>query len=121
MKYLIPFVLALTFTACTPPVTVVTPQGVTAYKSDQIVVRVNELMNASIAANAAVPPGLDTNTTRIIVRWCVTADQTLAATPTGWQATLQAGWTATKTTLPPITNPVIAAAMSAVDLVLAGI
>lgn len=121
MKYLIPFVLALTLAGCAPPATVVTPQGQIAFKADQVVVRVNELMNASIAANAAVPPALDTNTTRTIVTWCIAADQTLAATPTGWQATLQTGWTATKGKLPAITNPAILAAISAVDVVLGAI
>ncbi len=42
-----------------------TPAGQTAFTADQAVVRVNELMNAAIAANGS--GALDTKTTRIIV------------------------------------------------------
>ena len=114
-------VLLLAGAACAPPVTVVTPQGQTAYKADQVVLRVNELMNASIAANAAVPPALDTNTTRILVQFCVAADQTLAAAPAGWPQTLSTAWASTKAQLPAVQNPLVVAAMGAVDLVLGGL
>ncbi len=127
MKYrpglcLVMLVVLLAGAACAPPpVTVVTPQGQTAFKADAAVIRVNELMNAAIAANATVPPGIDTNTTRILVQFCVAADQTLAQTPAGWAATLQAAWTATKAQLPAVQNLVVVAAMSAVDLVVGGL
>ncbi len=106
----------LALSACAPPPTVTTPQGQLAYKADQIVVRVNELMNAAIAANAS--GALDTNTTRTIVQFTVAADQTLASTPNGWQATVLTAWAATKAKLPVIQNPAILAAFSAVDIVL---
>lgn len=108
-------------TACATPVTVTTPQGNVAYTADQIVVRINELQNAAIAANAAVPPALPTATTRVIVQFCVTADKTLAATPAGWPATLLTAWTATKAQIPAQTNPSILAAISAVDVVLGSV
>ena len=71
--------LALGSWGCAAPVTVVTPQGQLAYKADQVVVRVNELMNAAIAANTA--NALPTDTTRTIVTFCVAADKTLAEAP----------------------------------------
>lgn len=104
-------------TGCHPPATIVTDPGKRAYTADQVVVRVNELQNAAIAANAN--GSLPEATTRTIVEFCVSADQTLAATPQGWQATLTAAWAETKAKLPPITNPAITAAISAVDVVLA--
>lgn len=118
MKYLL-LVLCLSLSACAAPVTITTPQGKVAYTADQIVLRVNELQNAAIAANATVPPSLPTATTRIIVEFCVSADKTLAATPAGWQATLATGWNAAKAKIGTPSNPAIVSAMSALDVVLA--
>ena len=116
MKRLI-LIIALTFAACHAPVTVTTPAGKTAYSADQIVIRVNELQNAAIAAQAN--GSLPTATTRTIVEFAVAADKTLAATPAGWQTTLTTAWTQAKAKLPAIQNPAIQSAISAVDLVLA--
>lgn len=116
LAILLLLLLPAALAGCRPPTTITTPQGQVAYKADQVAVRVNELMNAAIQANAT--GGLPVATTRTIVTWCVTADQTLHATPAGWQATLKASWQATKRTIPTPTNPAIVAAMGAVDLVL---
>lgn len=110
-------VLALGVYGCSAPVTVVTPQGQAAYKADQVVVRVNELMNAAISANAA--KALPDATTRLIVQFCVDADKTLAATPAGWQAIVGTAWQALKGQIPPQTNPSVLAAINAADVVLA--
>lgn len=112
-------VILLAASACAPPPTIVTPQGQTAYRADQIVVRVNELEKAAIAANAQGQ--LSTDTTRLIVTFCVDADKTLAATPTGWQATVRTGWATLKVSLPPITNPAIVAALGVVDALIGGL
>ncbi len=105
------------FSGCaSAPATVTTPAGQAAYKADVVVIRVNELMNAAIAANAQ--GALAVGPTRTIVKFCIAADQTLAAVPAGWPETLRAAWLATKKQLPPVTNPGIIAAMGAVDLVL---
>ncbi len=125
MRTILPLLLlALTLTGlpivsagcASAPATVTTAAGKQAYAADQVVIRVNELMNAAIAAQQQ--QALSTATTRVIVKFAVAADQTLAAVPTGWQASLQAAWLATKKQLPPITNSAILAAMGAVDLVL---
>lgn len=108
--------LALSLPACAPPPTIVTQQGQIAYKADQVVVRINELMNAAIAANAA--NALPTDTTRTIVSFCVEADKVLAVTPNGWQQTLTLAWQSAKAKLPKIDNPSIVAAMGAVDVVI---
>jgi hypothetical protein len=104
---------------CHAPVSVTTPQGKVAYTADQIAIRIGELQNAAIQANAS--NGLSTDTTRIIVQFSVDANRVLAATPSGWQATVAQLWTATKNRLGPgiFTNTAIAAAVSAVDTVLA--
>ncbi len=122
MKRLL-FVLLLAgpLTGCHAPVTITTPQGHAAYTADQVVVRVNELQNAAIAANAATPPALSTTTTRVIVQFAVATDTTLAQVPAGWQATVRTAWATAKAQLTGITNPLITALMAAVDAVLGGI
>lgn len=108
--------LACSTVTCSPPKTIQTAQGKTAYSADQVAVRVNELENTAIQANAG--GGLPVQTTRTIVDFCVTADQTLAQTPSGWLASVTMLWQATKARLPPVSNPALVAAMSAVDVVL---
>jgi len=115
MKYILSLALVVTLAGCSAPVTITTPQGQTAYRADQVVVRVNELQNAAIAANQATPKVLDDATARILVQFCVAADQTLAATPAGWQTTVKTAWASTKAQLPTITNPTVSAAIAAVD------
>ena len=107
---------------CTPPPTIVTPQGQTAFKADQAVIRVNELMNAAIAANTATPSGLDTATTRTIVQWAVSADQILASTPQGYIATLRASWTALQPQIAKIpATSAVGIALAAVNAVIGGL
>lgn len=110
-------VVGLLVTGCHAPVSVTTAQGKAAFTADQVVVRVNELQNAAIQAEAvgAVP----TATTRRIISFCVDADRTLAATPSGWQQTVTVAWAAAKKELGSITNPAVVAAMGGVDVALA--
>lgn len=107
--------LATTAVACTPPSTIQTPQGQAAYRADQVVVRLNELQNVAITANQQGQ--LPTATTRVIVQFVVTADRALAASPQGWQAIVKQGWAALVQELPPINNPSVIAALTAVQVV----
>ncbi len=110
--------IALTVTsACHAPVSVTTPQGKAAYTADQVVLRINELENAAITAQAQGQIPLAT--TRTIVEFCVSADKTLAVAPAGWPAIIATAWAQTKAQLPPITNSLVQSAMNAVDVVLA--
>jgi hypothetical protein len=113
--------LMLPTAGCAPKAApIVTPQGQTAYTADQIVIRVNELQAAAIQAEAN--GGLPTNTTRVIVQFCVSADKTLAATPSGWGATVAKAWNEAKANpalKPYLTNGYISAAVALVDGVLA--
>lgn len=117
-KFIVVLILSasLTGASCTPKPPVLTPAGQAAYTADQVVVRVNELMNAAISAEAKGL--LPRNTARIIVQFCTSADQTLAQVPSGWALTLRTAWTAAKMQLGPIQNTAIIAAMGAVDVVL---
>ena len=83
MKHVLLVLLLLSMPACHAPVTITTPQGQAAYTADQVAVRVNELQNAAIAAEAN--GGLPTATTRTIVSFAVSGDKILAQAPAGWQ------------------------------------
>lgn len=109
---------AVALPACLPhtPPTITTPQGQTAFKADQVVLRVNEFQNTVIALNASGEVPLDT--ARTLIQFCVGANRVLAATPLGWQTALITLWFQTKTNLPPQTNPALIAAMSTVDAVI---
>lgn len=115
---LAPIGLVLT-AACHAPVTVVTPEGKAAFTADQIVLRINNLQNAAIQAEAT--GGLSTDTTRTLVEFAVTANRTLKTVPDGWQQSVATAWAETKKRLPPITNLAVMAAVDSVDLVLAAL
>jgi hypothetical protein len=103
------------------PTSVTTPQGKTAYTADQIVMRVGELQNAAIQAEAS--KALPTSTTRIIVQWCVNANTILKTVPEGWQQSISMAWITTKGQIPAkdLNNTAIAAAVAGVDVVLAAL
>ena len=101
LKYLVALVFCASVvsgfsvsSACNHAPPTLSPQGQVAFTADQAVVRVNELMNAAIQANAT--GGLDTPTTRVIMTFAVDADAVLAKTPNGWIATVQATWAKAK-------------------------
>jgi len=112
--------LGLSLSACAHPSTAnLSPQGHVAYTADQIAARVNELENAAIAANAS--GGLPLRTTRTLVEFSVKADQVLAATPSGWLATLTTAWNVAKSSVSGVMSPALTAAIAAVDVVLGGL
>lgn len=100
------------------PITITTPAGATAFTADQAVIRVNELMNTAIQANAT--GAMDTPTTRMIVTFAVDADTVLAKTPAGWQATVKAAWAITKPKIP-ATDKTIMLAIAAADAAIGGL
>lgn len=118
-RLLLVLTLALAPACVHPPPTVTTQAGKTAFTADQIVQRVNELQNATIAAEAS--KDLPTPTARVIVTFCVDADKTLQTTPAGWQATVLHAWGLAKGQIGPVANPAIAAALSAADVAIASL
>jgi hypothetical protein len=105
--------------ACAKAPPNLTPVGLHSYTADQVAVRVAEVQNAAIAAEAS--GALPTATTRIIVQFAVVAADTLKAVPNGWPQTIATAWTAAKQQIGPMTNPLVATAMGALDVVIAGI
>ena len=108
----------LAFSACVPK-TIQTPQGKAAYTAVQVLTRIDELQNATIAGNqqGAIPD----KTAVVIVRFTVATAKTLKATPDGWQATVRAGWTATKAAIPATDAAKLQPYLDAVDLVLSAL
>ena len=119
----ITFALALlspvALTQCATPVSVQTPAGKTAYTADQIVKRVDELQNATIQANQskAIPDA----TAVMIVKFCVSAAQTLKATPAGWQQTVIVAWGELKKALLTTDAAKLSVYLSTVDLAIASL
>lgn len=105
---------------CAAPTTITTQQGKTAYTADQIAVQVGHLEQAVIAANQATPKGIPDAAAITIVKFCVNAENTLAATPSGWYLTIQAAWVQVKEDIGSTitSNPVIVSLVSAVDVAL---
>ena len=105
--------------ACAPKTANLTPAGQQNYTADQIALRVNELQNAAIKAEAG--GALPTATTRIIVTFAGAADRVLAKTPDGWRAQVLTLWQEAKkqlAKLPGINTPAVIAGMAAVDVAL---
>lgn len=104
----------------TPPASVVTQPGKIAYTADQIVRRVNELENTTVAGNNdhSVPDDIAIP----IVRFCINFDFAAAHTPEGIKPTLIAGWAELKKTLAGKTLPPdIALVFGAVDGIVSSI
>lgn len=122
MKYLALVLFAMTLSlGCVKAPPNLSPQGSTAFTADQVTLRVNELMNTAIAANAAGVPEATTDLTRVIVQYCTDANAVLATTPNGWLTTLQTSWVLAEpklTSVPP--NSALGLAIAAADLVLGG-
>jgi hypothetical protein len=118
--FIFPLLLLLSLTsACAKAPPNLSPGDVKIYTADQVVVRVNRLMETAITAEAQ---GLPRNAVRRIVRFCVEADQTLASVPDGWGATIWAAWIQAKSDpdLKPYLQTVyISAVVSLVDVALA--
>lgn len=107
--------LTLALSACIPS-GIKTPQGKAAYTALQVLQRIDELQNAVIAGNQQ---GVIPDATAVaIVRFTVASAKTLKAAPDGWQSTVKAGWTATKTAIPPADARRLQPYLDAVDLVL---
>lgn len=116
---LLTVVAAFTVVSCAKTAPNLTPVGQHAYTADQVAMRVQELQRAAIDAEAT--KALPTATTRVIVQFTVAAAATLKSVPDGWPAALAAAWTSAKQQIGAVPNPLIAAAMSALDVVIAGV
>ncbi len=107
--------LVLSSAACvkTPPN--LTPAAQVAFQADQVVLKINALENAAIAA--AVNGSISTDTARVIVTFCVDADKILKVAPLGWQQTVLTAWNTAKGQIP-TKDPTVASLILAVDVAL---
>lgn len=111
--------LVLSLITCAHPPPNLSPQGRIAFVADQLVLRIGELQKAAIAAEAG--GGLPTAQARLIVQFSGSAARVLKETPAGWQKTLTTSWAELKAQLPLTKDPILAAAMGAVDALLAAL
>jgi hypothetical protein len=100
-KQLVGLLIIIALVAACVPKTIVTAPGQKAYKANEIVLRVNELMNVTISAEAqkAIP----TDAALVIVRFCVKANKVLAVTADGWDKVVAEAWFAV--TSDPLVKP----------------
>lgn len=118
-KLLIPFVIfgALSTAACKPPASIQTEPGRQAWYASQVLQRVQEVQNIAIRLNATTPPTLSTNTTRIIVQFCVSSAKVLKEMPEGWAKVVLAAFNETKAQLPAdaLTNTSLQSALAVLE------
>jgi hypothetical protein len=89
----IPFLLAssLVLTGCAAKVhPTMPPADQKMYDATEVAKRVNRLMDATIEAEAA--KAIQTDAARIVIRWCVAADKTIAQYPAGYGPMLAQAW-----------------------------
>lgn len=101
-RVLLPFVLfsALSSAACKPPASIQTEPGRQAWYASQVLQRVSEVQNIAIQLNSTTPPTLSTNTTRIIVQFCVSSAKVLKEMPQGWAKVVLAAFNEAKAQIP---------------------
>jgi len=76
---------------CQPPPPDLTPDAQAAFQATRVVMVLDVVRDAAIAAHDQVPPLMTTNDTRSVVLWHKTAVQTIRAVPIGWKPTVMAG------------------------------
>ena len=92
MRRLIVFlVLVINLVGCQPPPPDLTPDAKLAFQATRVVMVLDVVRDAAIAANEQVPPLMTTNDTRNVVLWHKTSVQTIRAVPSGWKPAVMAG------------------------------
>ena len=114
------------FVACAGKVTGATPIASAAIKADAVVIRVNELQNAAMAAcgtpsGDCQPGGISRALAVEIVADCVSLNQVLRTVPAGWQASVKASWAQAKARIGVVSNPAVAAALGVLDGLIGGL
>lgn len=121
-KLLIPFVMfgALSQAACRPPASIETEPGRQAWYASQVLQRVAEVQDLVIRLNSTTPPVLSTNTTRIVVQFCVSSAKVLKAMPEGWAKVVLAAFNEFKMKLPEdaMTNTSLVTALAVLEALL---
>jgi hypothetical protein len=117
MKKLLLVALALSVISCVPK-SLNTESGRNAWRANQVAIRVNELSATVIQMNALGEVS-DTDT-RTFGTWAKISLKTLDAVPTGWEKTVQTGWTETKAKLPVtfLENPKVKIAVAVLESLL---
>lgn len=89
-----------------------------AVTADQVSQAIGALRATAVQLNAQGQ--LDVHVTGDIVRFDLASQQTLAATPQGWQATIAAGWNGLKAALPAslLQNPAVSTSIATLDSLL---
>lgn len=109
----VPIVIALLLVAACAPKTL-SPAGQKAYTAGAIATRIAEFQRVVISASDAKQ--MPVETARTLVTWCVSALETLKATPQGWETTVRTGWLGVRPTA--LKFPALSGWAVAIDLLL---
>lgn len=109
--------------ACHKKVTGATPKAEAALRADAVTLRVNELQAAVIEACGpspqCAPNSINVDLARQIVKTCIDIRTVLKSVPDGWAASVKSAWAQGRQRLDMVQDPVIRAAIAAVDAVVA--
>lgn len=98
-----------------------TPVGVKAFQATQAVHVLDLVRDTAIAAEAAQPQLLSTETTRKVVQWHRVAVALAGQTPAGWEATVLSGLTEVERALKPGEREVLAPYLALAKTILMGV
>jgi hypothetical protein len=101
-------ILALTFTACASAPPSLSPAGQQAFQNTRVIKGLDLLRDTAIAANAEVPPLLNTATTRKVVQYHESSLKVMQASGSGWKPAVLAGLDELPKDLPPAEVKVLA-------------
>lgn len=110
-----------------PNQTPATPRAAALIRADDVVLRVNELQATIIewcaaGTGATCQPGtIDTALARRLVSACLDVRRVARSAVDGWPAAVRTAWATAKTKFAGIANPLVVAAVAAVDALIGGL
>jgi hypothetical protein len=116
-KVLIPFIVFLAVSACTPPPSIETEPGKKAWYAEQVLQRIDEVQNITIQLSKTTPPTLKMETATVIVQFCVSSAKVVKEMPDGWPKVVLAAFNEIKTKLPAevAQNPTLVTALAVLE------
>lgn len=118
-KRIAAYLIVLALVAGCVPKNITTETGKKYYTANQIAIRINQLQ--TLVINLETQKILSVDTTRVIVRFCVTANTTLQQVPEGWGKTIYVLWQGVLNdplVKPHLTNMYIVAAIEVINVAL---
>jgi len=121
-RVLLPFIVFIGMVnfACAPPKTIETEPGKRAWYAAQVLQRIEEVQNITIALSKSNPPAIKVETARVIVQFCVTSAKIVGDMPEGYPKVILTAFNELKTKLPPevASNPTLVTSLAILEGIL---